>query len=299
MLPAYIALYKSGELKERIRILNEILADCHLCPRRCGVNRLKGEKGFCKSTSELKVSSIFAHFGEEPELVGRNGSGTIFLTNCNLGCLYCQNYDLSHLGIGEGMNIEDLAKGELYLQKIGCHNINFVTPTHFIPQIVESVFYAVKEGLNIPLVFNCGGYENAEVIKLLEGIFDIYMPDIKYSDSEVSKRYSNASDYFERAKESVLEMHRQVGDLIIEDGLAKRGLIIRHLILPNDVSGSKEVLRFIAEDVSKESYVNIMDQYRPLYRADEFKEIDRPITSQEYLEVIQMAKNFGLHRGFQ
>jgi putative pyruvate formate lyase activating enzyme len=196
------------------------------------------------------------------------------------------------------MSVEELAKGQIYLQKMGCHNINFVTPTHFIPQIVESVFLAAQMGLNLPLVYNCGGYENVEVIKLLEGIFDIYMPDIKYSSSEDSKKYSNAQDYFERAKESVLEMYRQTGDLKVVNGIAIRGLIIRHLVLPNDVAGSKEVLRFIAEEISKDSYVNIMDQYRPLYRAFEFDEINRPITNSEYYEVIKIAKDFGLHRGF-
>jgi putative pyruvate formate lyase activating enzyme len=298
MQPSYIALYKTNRLKERIQILYNILENCQLCPRKCGVNRLKGEKGYCKSTAEIKVSSIFPHFGEEPELVGKYGSGTIFLTNCNLGCLYCQNYDISHFGEGEIMSVEELAKGQIYLQKMGCHNINFVTPTHFIPQIVESVFLAAQMGLNLPLVYNCGGYENVEVIKLLEGIFDIYMPDIKYSSSEDSKKYSNAQDYFERAKESVLEMYRQTGDLKVVNGIAIRGLIIRHLVLPNDVAGSKEVLRFIAEEISKDSYVNIMDQYRPLYRAFEFDEINRPITNSEYYEVIKIAKDFGLHRGF-
>lgn len=298
MQPFYINLYKSGELEKRVEILYKILENCRLCPRRCGVNRLKEEKGFCKATSQLKVSSIFAHFGEEPELVGRNGSGTIFLTNCNLGCLYCQNYDISHLGVGGILTTQDMVKGMLYLQKSGCHNINFVTPTHFIPQITKSIFLAVQEGLNLPLVFNCGGYENIEVIKLLEGIFDIYMPDIKYSDPEYSRRYSSAQDYFERVKEVVLEMHRQVGDLEIIDGIARRGLIIRHLVLPNDVAGSKMVLKFIAESISKDSYVNIMDQYRPLYRASEFPQINRPITYKEYFDAIQIARDFGLYRGF-
>ncbi len=298
MQPSYIDLSKSSELKKRVEILYKILENCRLCPRRCGVNRLREEKGFCKTTSQLKVSSIFAHFGEEPELVGRNGSGTIFLTNCNLGCLYCQNYDISHLGIGEIITTQDMAKGMLYLQKIGCHNINFVTPTHFIPQIAESVFLAVQEGLGLPLVFNCGGYENVEIIKFLEGIFDIYMPDIKYSEPKYSKKYSNAQDYFERVKETVLEMYRQVGDLEIIDGIARRGLIIRHLVLPNDVVGSREILKFIAERISKDTYVNIMDQYRPLYRASEFSEINRPIAYKEYFDVIQIARDFGLHRGF-
>jgi len=294
----YIKLFNSGELKKRIDKLYKVLESCELCARRCGVNRLKEEKGFCNSAVELKVSSIAAHFGEEPELVGKNGSGAIFLTNCNLGCIYCQNYDISHLGTGEVITLEDLSVKMLYLQDIGCHNINFVTPSHFIPQIVDAVYHACSNGLNLPLVFNCGGYENVEIIKLLDGIFDIYMPDIKYSDSIAAKKYSNAEDYFEIAKEAIKEMHRQVGDLEVVDGIAKRGLLIRHLVLPNDMAGSEKVLKFIAQELSKDTYVNVMDQYRPLYKATEFKEINRRPALSEFNNTVELAKRVGLYRGF-
>jgi putative pyruvate formate lyase activating enzyme len=296
--PGYIKLHNSGELKKRIEKLYKILESCQLCPRKCRVNRLKNEIGFCRSGKDLVVSSFNQHFGEEKELVGQCGSGTIFFANCNLGCVYCQNYEVSHLGEGEKSNIEDLASQMIYLQNLGCHNINFVTPTHFIAQIVEAVDLAIQEGLYLPLVFNCGGYESVEAIKLLEGIFDIYMPDIKYSDSEMARKYSNAADYFERAKESIKEMHYQVGDLEIKDGIAIKGLLIRHLVLPNDVSGSREILEFIAKEISKDTFVNIMDQYRPCYKAVNFAEINRYPTYEEFNKVIEIAKELGLHRGF-
>jgi len=296
--PSYIPLFNSGELKRRIDKLYKVLESCQLCARKCGVNRIKGKVGFCHSTDQLKISSIGPHFGEEPELVGRSGSGAIFLANCNLGCIYCQNYDISHLGIGEPTTPSDLATKILYLQNIGCHNINFVTPSHFIPQIVESVYHACEDGLELPLVFNCGGYENTEIIKMLEGIFDVYMPDIKYSDCIPAEKYSQAKDYFEVTKEAAKEMHRQVGDLEVVDQIATRGLLIRHLVLPNDMSGSEEVFEFIANELSKDTYVNIMDQYRPLYKAGEFEEINRRPTLSEFNNVISSAKKFGLHRGF-
>jgi len=278
--------------------LYEILKSCELCPRKCGVDRTKGEKGVCRSGLNPVISSVGPHFGEEPELVGRHGSGTIFFTNCNLGCVYCQNYDISHLGYGKEITVDELAKQMLFLQGILCHNINLVTPTHFVPQIVKAIKIAKKQGLKIPIVYNCGGYENVEVIKLLEGIVDIYMPDIKYSDNEIAKKYSNASDYFERAKESIKEMHRQVGDLQVEDGIAVRGLIIRHLVLPDNLAGSQEILRFISEEISKDTYVNIMDQYRPMFKAFSYPELNRRITSLEFSKVVGIARRFGLHRGF-
>ena len=291
-------LYKSGELAKRIDRLYKVLESCELCARRCGVNRLRGEKGFCNSGLELKVSSIAPHFGEEPELVGKGGSGTIFLTNCNLGCIYCQNYDISHLGIGQVITVEDLSTKMVYLQNIGCHNINFVTPSHFIPQIVNAVYQACNNGLNLPLVFNCGGYENIEIIKLLDGIFDIYMPDIKYSDCIAAEKYSHAKDYFQVTKEAVKEMFRQVGDLELIDGIAKKGLLIRHLVLPNDMAGSEKVLKFIAQELSKGTYINIMDQYRPVYQAGQFEQINRRPTLSEFNNAVDLAKKVGLYRGF-
>ena len=295
---SYITLYKSGELAKRIEKLYKVLESCQLCAHKCQVNRLRGEKGFCNSGLELKVSSIGPHFGEESELVGRAGSGTVFLTNCNLGCIYCQNYDISHLGIGEPMSVQDLAVKMVYLQDIGCHNINFVTPSHFIPQIVNAVYHACNNGLNLPLVFNCGGYENIEIIKLLDGIFDIYMPDIKYSDCIAAEKYSHAKDYFQVTKEAVKEMFRQVGDLKVVDGIATQGLLIRHLVLPNGMSGSERVLEFVAKELSKDTYINIMDQYHPVYKAGQFEEINRRTTLSEFNNVAMLAKRFGLHRGF-
>ncbi len=297
--PAYVKLYKSRELDQRIDQLYTILKNCHLCPRKCGVDRTKNEKGICRSGIDLIVSSIGPHFGEEEPLVGTGGSGTIFLTNCNLRCIYCQNYEISHLGRGGVMSLEEVARGMLYLQRTGCHNINFVTPTHFVPQLVNSIKIAYEMGLRSPIVFNCGGYENIEVIKLLDGIIDIYMPDIKYSEDTYAEKYSNAPDYFDRCKEAVKEMHHQVGDLKIVDGIAQRGLLIRHLVLPNDLAGSEKVLKFVAEEISKNSYVNIMDQYRPMYKAEEYPELNRRPLLSEYNHAIELAKSFGLHRGFQ
>ena len=263
--PVYLETYEKGEIDEKIEALEDILNECKLCPRECGVNRNKGEKGYCRSDRHLMVSSVHPHFGEEDVLVGTHGSGTIFLTNCNLGCVYCQNYDISHLGYGARMTEEELAESMLFLQRKGCHNINFVTPTHFTPQIVKAIKIAVERGLRIPIVYNCGGYESKKTIELLEGIIDIYMPDIKYSDGRNAAKYSNAPDYFEVCKEAVKEMHRQVGVLKTDErGIAWRGLLIRHLVLPNNIAGSREVLKFVAEELSKDSYVNIMLQYRPM-----------------------------------
>ncbi len=245
------------------------------------------------------VSSIGPHFGEEPELVGHHGSGTIFLTHCNLGCLFCQNYDISHLGSGTVMAIDEIVKGMLYLQKRGCHNINFVTPTHYTPQLTKAIQLAAANGLTVPIVYNCGGYESLEVIRLLEGIVDIYMPDMKYSDSEQAKTYSTAPDYFERCTDALQEMHRQVGVLKTDPhGVAERGVLIRHLVMPGDVAGSRRTLEFIAHDLSADSYVNIMFQYRPVYRAHDFPEINRRPRLSEFNAVVDMARELGLHRGF-
>ncbi|HVP78994.1 MAG TPA: radical SAM protein [Thermodesulfobacteriota bacterium] len=297
--PSYIHLFEKGELQERVRLLKKFLEECRLCPRKCGVNRLKGEAGVCQAGLELKVSSAFPHFGEEPPLVGYHGSGTIFLTHCNLRCVFCQNYDISHLGQGEPMTSSGMAQVMIRLQEMGCHNINFVTPTHYTPQIVASLPEAIEMGLRLPLVYNCSGYESIEMIGLLEGIIDIYMPDVKYLNSGPSKNFSNAPDYPEVVKEVLREMHRQVGDLTVDSkGIAERGLLIRHLVMPDGMASSESVLRFIAEEISVHSYVNIMDQYRPEYRAHEFPEINRRITQKEYLEAIQWARRYQLYRGF-
>jgi putative pyruvate formate lyase activating enzyme len=297
--PAYIQLHERKELGGRIKTLEGILTSCRLCPRACEVNRLEGEEGYCRAGADLMISSAFSHFGEEPPLVGSHGSGTIFLTHCNLQCVFCQNYDISHLGEGKAITSVELAQYMIGLQQRGCHNINFVTPTQYVPQIVAALPEAIELGLTIPLVYNCGGYESLEVIKLLDGIFDIYMPDTKFSQEKQGGRYSNAPDYPQVLQEVLREMHRQVGDLVLdEQEIATHGLLIRHLVMPDGVAGTREIMAFIAQHVSIDSYVNIMDQYRPLYRAGEYPEIDRPISSREYREAIEIAKTEGLHRGF-
>lgn len=294
--PCYLRLDKE-ELKKRIKKAYKILEECRLCPRECKVNRIRGERGFCKSGALPIVSSFGPHFGEEPPLVGTHGSGTIFLTWCNLGCLYCQNYAISHLGEGSEISLEEFASQMLSLQRRGCHNINFVTPTHFVPQILAALAMAIEKGLNLPLVYNTGGYDRIETLKLLEGVFDIYMPDIKYSHSEVALEYSSgASDYPEVIRKVLREMHRQVGDLVIKDGIAQRGLLIRHLVLPNNLAGTREAMRFIAQELSKDSYVNVMAQYRPEYKAYQYPMLNRPPTAEEYQEAVEMAKKEGLHR---
>ena len=298
-IPSYIRLFEKGELQQRIRVLKESLKECRLCPRECGVNRLNGEVGVCQAGLEPVVSSAFPHFGEEPPLVGYQGSGTIFLAYCNLRCIFCQNYDISHLGNGEPITSSDMARVMVRLQEMGCHNINFVTPTHYAPQIVASLPEAIEKGLRLPIVYNCSGYESIEVIRLLEGVVDIYMPDAKYMDGKYSKQFSNAPDYPEIIKEVLKEMHRQVGDLTANSkGIAERGLLIRHLVMPHGVASSEAVFRFIAEEISVHSYVNIMDQYRPEYRAHECPEINRRITQKEYQEATQWAKRYHLYRGF-
>ncbi len=270
------------------------LEKCDLCPRGCGVNRLKGERGFCRTGRFAIVSSAFLHFGEEPELVGKGGSGAIFFSNCNLKCIYCQNYTISHLGEGEEVSAEELAKMMLYIQKEGAENINFVTPTHVVAQIVEALCIAIENGLNIPLVYNSGGYDSRDVLELLDGVFDIYMPDIKYSSNDVAEEFSAAPRYWDVVRSAVKEMYRQVGDLVVEGGVAKRGLLIRHLVLPNRLAGSFGVLDFIKEAVSPSTYVNIMDQYHPCYEAYRIEKLARKITDREYGEVLEYAGKIGL-----
>lgn len=294
--PSYLELYKSGELDARIRALYERMSPCRICPHECGVNRLKGEKGFCRVGAGPVVASYGPHFGEERPLVGTSGSGTIFFTFCNMACVYCQNWEISHLGEGEEISVEDLAKIMLILQMWGCHNINLVTPTHQIAFIVEALKIAIEKGLNLPLVYNCGGYESLETLQLLDGIIDIYMPDIKYMDPQIAFKLSKVRDYPEKVKSAVKEMHRQVGDLIIENGLAKRGLIIRHLVLPGDLSQTEEVIKFVATEISPDTYFNLMDQYRPCGDAWRYPPLDRKITKEEWNRALSLAKKYGLKR---
>jgi len=297
---SYVELYERGILKKRKEELNKLLKKCHLCPRKCLVNRLQDEKGFCGAGKRTAVSSYNLHFGEEPPISGYRGSGTIFFTHCNLRCCFCQNYPISQLGNGQEVEISQLATMMVKLQKLGAHNINFVTPTHFVPQIVEALELAVGEGLNIPLVYNSGGYDSVETFKLLDGIVDIYMPDAKYSNSQSAQTYSRAADYFEVNKKALLEMHRQVGDLKMDkEGIAKQGLLIRHLVMPEDIVGSRGVLEFIAKNISQNTYMSIMAQYHPAHLAFEFPELSRKISKTEYDAVLKMADELGLERGWR
>ncbi|MDD5451787.1 MAG: radical SAM protein [Desulfovibrionales bacterium] len=295
--PAYIETYKSGEIKPRVEKLNRILEECCLCPRKCCVNRIQNEKGICRTGRLPMISSFSPHFGEEAPLVGRHGSGAIFITNCNLLCVFCQNWETSHLGEGEEISLEQFAMVMLYLQNMGCHNINFVTPTHVVPQILEALSIAIEGGLCVPLVYNTGGYDSIETIKLLDGIFDIYLPDFKYWDEEVAIRLSKAPGYPEIAGQAIKEMHRQVGDLTVDSsGIAQRGLLVRHLVLPDGLAGTRDVMRFLAREISPNTYVNIMDQYRPCGEAYKYPPIDRRITAEEYREAITMAGEEGVTR---
>jgi putative pyruvate formate lyase activating enzyme len=297
--PSYLELHKKGKLAAVKERLLKGLEHCELCPRNCKVNRLKGELGFCKTGRRAAISSFNLHFGEEPPLVGRGGSGTIFFTWCNLGCIYCQNYSISHSGEGSEIDTDKLASIMLYLQKEGAHNINFVTPSHVIAQIIEALIPAVEKGLRLPLVYNSGGYDKRAILKELEGIFDIYMPDAKYSDEHYSFKYSSSKDYWPVCKDALQEMHRQVGDLLMDaSGITERGLLIRHLVLPKRIAGSFEVLDFIANKISKDSYVNIMDQYYPCFKGHGIEELSRRVTPEEFEEVVEHAREVGLHRGF-
>jgi putative pyruvate formate lyase activating enzyme len=293
---AYLATHRSGALKEKAEALRAALSSCAICPHRCGVDRFSGERGVCRSGALPIVSSFGPHFGEEPVLVGRGGSGTIFFTNCNLGCIFCQNYDISHLGSGREVSARDLADMMLDLQERGCHNINFVTPTHMVYALLEALLIAVSRGLRIPLVYNSGGYDSATTLRLIEGIFDIYMPDFKYAWDETGRRLSGVPDYASRAREALAEMHAQVGDLEIDGrGIARRGLLVRHLVLPLDLAGSFEVLDFI-RGLSPDTYLNIMDQYRPCFHARTVEGMGRMVTITEFDEVLRHARRLGLKR---
>jgi len=286
-------------MQEKIKKAYKLLESCRLCPRECGINRVKGELGFCKAGILPMVSSFHPHFGEEPPISGSRGSGTIFFTQCNLKCVFCQNYPISHMGEGREVSIEELAATMLRLQGQGCHNINLVTPTHYIPQILEAVILARQKGLSVPMVYNCGGYEGMETLDLMEGVVDIYMPDMKYSNSKAAERFSSAPNYFEISKKAVKEMHRQVGDLKIEKGIAIKGLLIRHLVLPDNLAGSEAIFDFIVEELSPHTYVNIMAQYYPCHMAFRFPEISRRITHREYIDTLKLAKKKGLSGGFR
>ncbi len=295
--PSYIKTFEQGQFKGKIEKAYSLLQSCVLCPRKCRVDRLSGETGICQTGESAWVSSANAHFGEEDPLVGTHGSGTIFFTHCNLMCLFCQNFDISHQGSGYKISDSELAGIMLALQKQGCHNINFVTPSHVVPQILSALEIAIADGLSVPLVFNTGGYDRIETLKLLEGVFDIYMPDFKFWDPDVAEKSCQARDYPEVARKAVREMHRQVGDLQIDDqGIAYKGLLIRHLVLPEELAGTRSVMRYIAQHVSLGTYVNIMSQYRPCGRAAEVAGLGRNLKSDEYHLAVQAAKAEGITR---
>jgi len=295
-IPAYEKLEKAGILGKRVEMAYSIFESCELCPRRCGVNRKKGERGFCQGRYKAMVYSAHPHYGEEESLVGRGGSGTIFFSNCNLRCVFCQNWQISQEGRGQEVSDEQVAQMMLKLQKHGCHNINLVTPTHVMPNILKATQIASQNGLRLPLVYNTSGYERMEILKILDGIVDIYMPDLKYMDGDLAAKYSSgAQDYPEVTQKAIIEMHRQVGELLIDRrGIALRGLIIRHLVMPNRVAGTEKFVKWVAEKLTKSTYVNIMAQYHPEYKAFEYPEIARRITREEFLEAMEAAKRYGL-----
>ena len=294
---AYQTLHRTGELHQRAETLRAMMEHCELCPRKCGVNRLAGARGFCRSPgATLMIASAHPHFGEERPLVGRRGSGTVFFTHCGMRCVFCQNWDISHLGRGVEQSEEDLATMMLDLQQQGCHNINLVTPTHYSASIIKALDIAAGRGLRVPIVYNTCGWERLEVLKLLDGVVDIYLPDFKYWDPDISNKYSaGANDYPGVTQQAILEMNRQVG--VAEpatDGIIERGLMIRHLVMPNNKGGSEKIMAWIAAQLPKNTYVNIMAQYTPLYKAFDFPEISRRITREEYQSVVEKAQKLGL-----
>ncbi len=292
--PAYRQL-GVAVLRERAQGARERLTACNLCPHRCGVNRLEGELGICRAGEWALVSDYGPHFGEEAPLVGRGGSGTIFFAYCNMKCVFCQNCEISWGGAGEKVSTEGLAEIMLGLQRRGCENINLVTPTHFVPPILAALAEACDNGLHLPLVYNCGGYEAMETLALLDGVVDIYMPDFKYNSGEIAGMYSGASDYPDRVKEAIQEMYRQVGDLVVnERGVAIRGLLVRHLVLPQDLAGTAEIMAFLAEEISPQTFVNVMDQYYPAYRAHRYPPLNRRTTREEIRKAMAAARRHGL-----
>ena len=295
--PAYLETHRQGLLQQKIQAASEILSQCHLCPHNCLVNRHHGERGLCRTGDQAIVSSYGPHFGEEDPLVGEHGSGTIFFTHCNLYCIFCQNYEISHGGEGEEISAADLAAMMLFLQKKGCHNINFVTPSHQVAQILEALPQAIEGGLRVPLVYNTGGYDALEALQLLDGVIDIYMPDFKFWDPEVAVEVCEAPDYPEIARQALKEMHRQVGDLVLDNaGVARRGLLVRHLVLPDGLAGTREVMEFLAREISPYTYVNVMGQYRPCGRAQDHPSLRKFLSSREHEEAQKLAQDAGLTR---
>ncbi len=294
--PAYLKLYASGELFQRAEEAHQHLRSCDLCARYCKVDRYE-QVGVCRTKTKARVASFNPHFGEENPLRGWRGSGTIFFSWCNLRCQYCQNHDISQRPAGDELDARELATIMLWLQKVGCHNINLVSPSHVVAQILEALIIAIDHGLKLPLVYNTGGYDSLESLALLDSVVDIYMPDMKYSDPEIALRMSRIKDYPRVNQAAVREMHRQVGDLILDEkGIAQRGLLIRHLVLPEGHAGSEKTFRFLAKEISKNTYLNVMAQYRPAFRARKFPPFDRPLKREEYLDALNLANRAGLYR---
>ena len=303
MEPGYVALYHSGELERRAQALEARLASCDICPRECGVNRLEDELGYCHSGRLPIVSTVCAHHGEEPAISGTRGSGTVFFGNCNMRCVYCQNYQISQNWKeqkSKEMDCRSLAERMLYLQgKLGCHNINFVSPSHFAPQLVRAVVEAVPGGLRVPLVYNSSGYDSVASLKELDGVISIYLPDLRYASDRWAKKFSDAGDYVARAREAIKEMYRQVGDLVVdESGVAQKGLIVRHLILPNELAGSEESLAWLVREVSPTVTVSIMSQYMPMHRAPRIPLLARRITAKEHGAVLKLLTELGIENGW-
>jgi putative pyruvate formate lyase activating enzyme len=295
--PAYLTLLKNSELKHRVANAYQHLQACDVCAWECGINRRAGQLGICKTGEQARLSSYGPHMGEEDPLRGWRGSGTIFFARCNLRCQYCQNYDISQRDAGHLVEPEELAAVMLELQEYGCHNINFVSPSHVVPQILAATYIAAQAGLQVPLVYNTGGYDSLEILRLLDGVIDIYMPDIKYADPKIARKYSNIPNYPLHNQAALREMHRQVGDLVLDErGIAQHGLLVRHLVLPDELAGTQKVVRFLAQDISQQTYLNLMDQYRPAYKAHQFPELNRPITRREYEAARKLAKDAGLKR---
>ncbi len=295
--PAYVRAWRSGRLHDAVRTAYQRLAACDLCPRRCGVNRLRGQTGVCRTGLHAKVASAGPHFGEERPLVGFGGSGTVFFSECNLRCRFCQNWDISQDGEGVLTPAHRLARTFLWVQAQGCHNLNLVTPSHVVPQILAALALAVRRGLRIPLVYNTSGYDSVETLRLLDGVVDIYMPDLKWVDRAAGERLAGAPDYGEAARDAVKEMHRQVGDLVVDArGIAVRGLLVRHLVLPGGLAGTREVMRFLAREVSPRTYVNVMAQYRPVGEAHRLPPLDRRPTRAEVAEAVRIAREEGITR---
>lgn len=296
--PAYLALHARGELEARAARAGERLAACDLCARYCRVDRRGTTRGaVCRTGARAVVASFGPHHGEEDPLRGWHGSGTIFFGWCNLRCVFCQNWEISQRGVGREVEPDELAGMMLALQREGCHNINLVTPSHVVAQILAAVAIAARRGLRLPLVYNTGGYDSPEALALLDGVVDVYMPDMKYGDSDTAHRYSHVRGYWEANRAAVEEMHRQVGDLVIDEaGLARRGLLVRHLVLPGNLANTDRVLAFLAREISPRTYVNLMSQYRPCYRAGDHPPLDRPVTKAEYERALAAAARYGLHR---